>query len=68
MDYAQSVKIYGESPGKSPERKYSPGVCLGAKKHKVVGNPIRAHVSTSHVERQNLAMRMHNRAARSVTV
>src|SRR6266853_989693 len=39
VDYAQLVKIYGESPDKSPERKYSPGVCLGAKKFKVTGNP-----------------------------
>src|SRR6266700_907588 len=35
VDYAQLVKIYGESIEKSPERKYSPGVCLGAKKFKV---------------------------------
>jgi IS1 family transposase len=61
IDYAQLVKIYGESTDRSPERKYSPGVCLGAKKHRVTGNPERAHVSTSHVERSNLSLRMHNR-------
>ncbi len=33
----------------------------GAKKRWIEGNPDRAHVSTSHVERQNMTMRMHMR-------
>src|SRR5207248_6449702 len=40
------------------EARYSPAVCKGAKKEEIVGNPERAHVSTSYVERQNLPMRM----------
>ena len=59
VDYAQLVKIYGEAP--EGQRRYSPAVCLGAKKNRVVGNPDRAHVSTSHIERSNLTLRMHNR-------
>lgn len=61
VDYAQLVKLYGDAPGKTPERKYSPSECTGIKKRRVEGKPDMAHVSTSYVERQNLTMRMHMR-------
>src|SRR5208283_3567128 len=35
IDYAMLVKIYGEAGITGPERKYSPGICSGAVKHKV---------------------------------
>ncbi len=55
VDYAQLVKVYGESPDGG---RYSPGQCIGAHKERVVGNPKAKNVNTSHVERQNLTMRM----------
>jgi IS1 family transposase len=56
VDYAQLVKMYGESFG--PKGHYSPADCTGIKKIKVEGEPDIKHVSTSYVERQNLTMRM----------
>jgi IS1 family transposase len=59
IDFAQLVKLFGNAPG--PIGRYSPAPCTGIKKSRVEGNPDKAHVSTSYVERQNLTMRMHMR-------
>lgn len=59
VDYAQLIKIYGEAP--DAEKRYSPADCIGARKEAVTGKPDKAMISTSHVERQNLSMRMHMR-------
>jgi IS1 family transposase len=59
VDYAMLVKLYGEATGqRGHERKYSPAECTGARKEAITGRPDKAMVSTSHVERQNLTMRM----------
>jgi len=59
IDYGMLVKQYGGSTGKQGhEKKYSPAECVGIKKEKVFGEPIKELVSTSYVERQNLSMRM----------
>src|SRR5690606_1387722 len=60
VDYAQLVKLYGTAP-ESAKGRYSPAECIGARKERIEGNPDRAHVSTSYVERENLTMRMHMR-------
>jgi IS1 family transposase len=56
VDYAQLIKLYGDTP--TPAGRYSPAECTGIKKTRIEGNPDKAHVSTSYVERQNLTMRM----------
>jgi IS1 family transposase len=61
IDYAQLVKLYGNEQGQGGEVRYSPPVCTGARKVRISGRPVKALVSTSHVERQNLTLRMNNR-------
>ncbi len=61
VDYAQLVKMYGVGEGSGNEKRYSPAECTGIRKNRIMGNPDKAHVSTSYVERQNLTMRMHMR-------
>jgi IS1 family transposase len=59
VDYAQLVKIYGDSG--EDEKRYSPAECTGCENHTIVGNPDPKHISTSYIERQNLTMRMQMR-------
>jgi IS1 family transposase len=56
VDYGQIQKIYGSVSGGAG--RYSPGVCIGASRYPVSGNPDLEKISTSYVERQNLTMRM----------
>jgi IS1 family transposase len=55
IDYAQIIKLYGESQN---EVRYSPAACTGTKIKKIAGSPDEKHISTSYIERQNLTMRM----------
>ena len=61
IDYAQLVKLYGNEHGPVTEARYSPPPCIGARKTRISGNPVSRLVSTSHIERQNLNVRMGNR-------
>lgn len=60
LDYAQLVKTYGKGAedGGGVNARYSPPDVIKTKKHRVIGSPDMDRVSTSHVERQNLTMRM----------
>lgn len=56
VDFAQLVKIYGE--GFKTEKRYSPTHFAGSEKRRITGKLDIEKVSTSHVERQNLTIRM----------
>ena len=58
IDYAMLDKIYSTPKGKESATRYSPGECCGTFKRRISGNPNKADISTSHIERQNLTMRM----------
>src|ERR1700694_6275072 len=48
IDYAQLVKLYGESA--EGQKRYSPAECIGCKRTAIIGNPDPAHISTSFAE------------------
>lgn len=56
VDYGQVIKTYGQDFAE--EKRYSPAVCTGVKTKAITGDPIDSLISTSHVERQNLNIRM----------
>jgi len=60
IDYGMLNKVYGNAP-QGPEVRYSPAVCMGAKKAVISGQPVFEHISTSFIERSNLSLRMGNR-------
>ncbi len=56
VHFGQLVKVYA-SP-REGEQRYSPPEVLRAVPHRVMGYPQRDRICTSHIERQNLSIRM----------
>ena len=59
VDYGMLNKSYANEYGlKEAKRRYSPATMTSCEKLTVYGKPDETHISTSHVERANLSMRM----------
>ena len=56
VDFAQIIKIFGKPEGE--DYRFSPPQVVEIKKVAVIGNPDMDMATTSHVERQNLTVRM----------
>ena len=62
VDYAMLIKAYGSTTVDSdPSRRYSPARISSVHRESIMGRPEEMDVCTSHVERQNLTMRMQSR-------
>src|ERR1039458_4462176 len=65
IDYAQLIKVYGAS--RDGEQRYSPAEVVAVEEVPRAGMPDFERICTSHIERQNLTMRMQIRRLTRLT-
>lgn len=56
VDFAQLIKVYGAP--RDGEQRYSPAEVVDSVPVEIMGRPVRSRICTSHIERQNLSVRM----------
>jgi IS1 family transposase len=66
VDYGSIIKTFGHTE-LAEQRRYSPPEVVKVEKNVVQGNPNIELISTSHIEKQNHTLRMHNRRLSRLT-